>query len=129
LTHAQKLGISYSDEEGSDIEQTSDGHEHHDESAIESSAQAQSSNIILISHPVASQQDQALESRSGHGDHADIVVTADSDSDSVSDSMSHDNNDGSLGANTEQLIEDTKRTSKHSEDEDIAQNLKLEDIS
>ncbi|RCV27595.1 hypothetical protein SETIT_5G336600v2 [Setaria italica] len=124
LTHAQKLGISYSDEEGNVIEQTSEGHEHHDESAIESSVRTQSSNVILISHPVASQQDQALESSSGNGDHADIVVTADSDS------ISHDNNDGSLGANTEELTEDTERTSKHSEDEDIAQNLNLkEDIS
>jgi len=124
LTHAQKLGISYSDEEGNVIEQTSESHEHHGESAVESSVQVQSSNIILISHPVASQQDQALGRWSGTGDHADIVVTADSDS------VSHDNTDGSLGVNTEELTKDTERSSKQSEDEDIAQNLMSnEDIS
>jgi mannosidase alpha-like ER degradation enhancer 2 len=124
LTHAQKLGISYSDEEGNVIEQTSESHEHHGEPAVASSVQAQSSNIILISHPVASQPDEALRRWSGSGDHADIVVTADSDS------ISHDNTDGSLGVNTEELTEDTGRSSKQSEDEDIAQNLKSnEDIS
>ncbi|XP_039849285.1 alpha-mannosidase I MNS4-like isoform X3 [Panicum virgatum] len=126
LTHAQKLGISYSDEEGNVIEQTSESHEHHGESAVESSIQAQSSNIILISHPVASQQDEALGRWSGTGDHADIVVTSDSDS----ITLSHDNTDGSLGVNTEELTEDTESSSKQSEDEAIAQNLKSnEDIS
>jgi mannosidase alpha-like ER degradation enhancer 2 len=106
------------------IEQTSESHEHHGEPAVASSVQAQSSNIILISHPVASQPDEALRRWSGSGDHADIVVTADSDS------ISHDNTDGSLGVNTEELTEDTGRSSKQSEDEDIAQNLKSnEDIS
>ena len=126
MTHAQKLGISYSDEEGNVIEQTSESHEHHGESAVESSIQAQSSNIILISHPVASQQDEALGRWSGTGDHADIVVTSDSDS----ITLSHDNTDGSLGVNTEELTEDTESSSKQSEDEAIAQNLKSnEDIS
>nr|CAB3478469.1 unnamed protein product [Digitaria exilis] len=109
LTHAQKLGISYSDEEVNILEQTSEGHADNGESAVESSVQAQSSNIILISHPVASQQDEALESRPESGDDADIV-TADYDS------LSHDNTAGSLGVNTEELSEDTERTSKQTED-------------
>lgn len=105
MTHAQKLGISYSDEEGNILKQTSEGHEDNGESAVESSVQAQSSNIILISRPVARQQDEALESRPESGDDADIV-TADSDS------LSHDNTGGSLGVNTEELSEDTEHTSK-----------------
>ncbi|CAO2182733.1 unnamed protein product [Urochloa humidicola] len=117
LTHAQKLGISYSDEEGNVIEQTSESLEHHGESAVESSVQAQSSNIILISHPVASEQDEVLENKSGSGDRADIVVTADSDS------MSHDDAGGSLGANTEEIAEDTTCTSKQTEDEEIDPNF------
>ncbi|OEL23643.1 Alpha-mannosidase I MNS4 [Dichanthelium oligosanthes] len=119
LTHAQKLGISYSDEEGNDIEQTSKSHEHHGESAVESSVQAQSSSIILISHQVATEQDEALESRSGSRDHADIAVAADSDSDSIT----RDNTDASLGAYTEELTEDTKRTSEQTEDKETVQNF------
>jgi len=105
LTHAQKLGISYSDEEDNFIEQTSESREHHGESAVESSGQDQSSSIILISHPVASQHDEALESGSGSQDHASIVVTSDSDS------TSRDNTVGSLGANTEELMEHIEGTS------------------
>nr|AWA44967.1 alpha-1,2-Mannosidase [Saccharum officinarum] len=105
LTHAQKLGISYSDEEDNFIEQTSESREHHGESAVESSVQDQSSSIILISHPVTSQQDEALESGSGSQDHATIVVTSDSDS------TSRDNTVGSLRANTEELMEDIEGTS------------------
>ena len=98
MTHAQKLGISYSDEEDN-------FREHHGESAVESSIQDQSSSIILISHPVASQHDEALESGSGSQDHANIVVTSDSDS------TSRDNTVGSLGANTEELMEHIEGTS------------------
>ncbi|AQL00110.1 ER degradation-enhancing alpha-mannosidase-like 1 [Zea mays] len=102
LTHAQKFGISYSDEEDNFIEQTSESLDHHGESAIESSVQDQSSSIILISHPVASQQDEAFESESGSQDHANIVVTSDSDSDSTS----RDNTVGSPGMNSEELMDD-----------------------
>ncbi|CAO2197426.1 unnamed protein product [Urochloa humidicola] len=124
LTHAQKLGISYSDEEANVIEQTSESHEHRGESVVESSVQVQSSNIILISHPVASQHDEVLESKSGSGDHAGILVTADSDS------MSHDNGGGSLAMNTQELTEDTAHASKQTEDEEIAPNFQSkEDIS
>ncbi|CAO2171638.1 unnamed protein product [Urochloa humidicola] len=124
LTHAQKLGISYSDEEANVIEQTSESHEHRGESVVESSVQVQSSNIILISHPVVSQHDDVLESKSGSGDHADILVTADSDS------MSHDNGGGSLAMKIEELTEDTAHASKQTEDEEIAPNFQSkEDIS
>lgn len=105
MTHAQKLGISYSDEESNFREQTSESREHHGESAVESSVQAQSSPIIFISHPVTSQQDEALESRSESHDHANIVATADSGS------ISSDNTVGSLRANTEELTEDIEGTS------------------
>lgn len=104
LTHAQKFGISYSDEEDNFIEQTSESLDHHGESAIESSVQDQSSSIILISHPVASQQDEAFESESASQDHANIVVTSGSGSDS--DSTSRDNTVGSPGMNSEELMED-----------------------
>ncbi|XP_062222812.1 alpha-mannosidase I MNS4 isoform X2 [Phragmites australis] len=112
LTHAQKLGISYSDEEGNFIEQNSESHENPDESAVVSSVQAQSSSLILISHPVASQSDEALKSRSRSQDLANIVATADSES------IMTDYTGGSLGGNTIELTEDTGSISEQTEDTD-----------
>ncbi|KAJ1285637.1 hypothetical protein BS78_03G293300 [Paspalum vaginatum] len=124
LTHAQKLGISYSDEDGDFIEQTSESHVHHGDSAAESSVQTQSTSVILISHPAASKEHQALEGRSGSQDHTNIVVTADPDS------ISHDSTGGSLRADTEETTEDIKCPPEQIEDDEIAENSQSkEDIS
>ncbi|WVZ68651.1 hypothetical protein U9M48_017566 [Paspalum notatum var. saurae] len=124
LTHAQKLGISYSDEDGDFIEQTSESHVHHGDSAAEASAQIQSTSVILISHPAASKEHKALEGRSGSQDHTNIVLTADPDS------LSHDNTGGSLRADTEEITEDIKRPPEQIEDDEIAENSQSkEDIS
>ncbi|KAL6845244.1 hypothetical protein ACP4OV_024739 [Aristida adscensionis] len=80
LTYGQKLGTSFSDEEDSFREQNSESHENPHKSTGESSVQDQSSSVILISHPVASQQDEGVKGRSTTQDRASIVVTADSES-------------------------------------------------
>lgn len=80
LNHAQKLGISYYDGEDSSEEQNSRGHENPDETyVVESSVQTQSSSVILMSHPVTSQPDESLKTRSRTQHHENIVVIADSE--------------------------------------------------
>uniref|UniRef100_A0A0E0JPC8 alpha-1,2-Mannosidase n=1 Tax=Oryza punctata TaxID=4537 RepID=A0A0E0JPC8_ORYPU len=77
LTHAQKLGISYSAEEDNSIQQNSGSSENPDEShVIKSSVQAQSSSVILISHPVTSQTEEPVSGRSQYN--ANMVATAES---------------------------------------------------
>ncbi|GJM92971.1 hypothetical protein PR202_ga09480 [Eleusine coracana subsp. coracana] len=99
LTHAQKLGISYSNEEGNQMERNSGSHENPDESAVESRVQANSNSVILISHSVASPPDEALERRARRQDYANIVVAADSEP------IKTDHTDGSLGENSQGLTE------------------------
>ncbi|TVU34929.1 hypothetical protein EJB05_16787 [Eragrostis curvula] len=110
LTHAQKLGISYSDEEANLTERNSESHDDSDESAVESSVQDHSNSLILISHPVASQTDKALESTSRIQDEATIVLAADSEP------INTDHTGGSLGENTQGLTEVSESISEHTED-------------
>ncbi|XP_015690078.2 alpha-mannosidase I MNS4 isoform X1 [Oryza brachyantha] len=77
LTHAQKLGISYSAEEDNFMDQNSESRGNSDEShVIKSSVQAQSSSVILISHPASSQTEELATSRSEYN--ANMVATTDS---------------------------------------------------
>lgn len=113
LTHAQKLGISYYDEEDSFIEQNSGSRENPDESyVVESSLQAQPSSVIFVSHPVASQPNEPLKIRSRSQHHGNIVVTADSES------IKTDATGGSSEGNTEHLTEGTVSISEQTEDTD-----------
>ncbi|KAK3162094.1 hypothetical protein QOZ80_1BG0085310 [Eleusine coracana subsp. coracana] len=116
LTHAQKLGISYSDEEGNQMERNSGSHESPDESAVESSVQANSNSVILISHSVASPPDEALERRARRQEHANVLVAADSEP------IKTDHTDGSLGENSQGLTEVSESISEQTEytDEGIA---------
>lgn len=113
LTHAQKLGISYYDEEDNFIEQNSGSRENPDESyVVESSLQAQPSSVIFVSHPVASQPNEPLKIRSRSQHHGNIVVTADSES------IKTDATGGSSEGSTEHLTEGTVSISEQTEDTD-----------
>jgi ER degradation enhancer, mannosidase alpha-like 2 len=109
LTHAQKLGISYSDEEDNHIEQNSGSHESPDETAVESSVQANSNSLILVSHPITSPPNAALKSRPIRQDDANILVDADSEP------VKTYHNGGSSGENTEGLTEVSESISEQGE--------------
>uniref|UniRef100_A0A0E0N358 alpha-1,2-Mannosidase n=1 Tax=Oryza rufipogon TaxID=4529 RepID=A0A0E0N358_ORYRU len=111
LTHAQKLGISYSAEEDNSIQQNSGSSENLDEShVIKSSVQAQSSSVILISHPVASQTEEPTSGRSQYN--ANIVATAESVGTDTAGASSH----------PEDLVKETESVSEQKEinDKEIA---------
>uniref|UniRef100_A0A0E0FTU3 alpha-1,2-Mannosidase n=1 Tax=Oryza nivara TaxID=4536 RepID=A0A0E0FTU3_ORYNI len=111
LTHAQKLGISYSAEEDNSIQQNSGSSENLDEShVIKSSVQAQSSSVILISHPVASQTEGPTSGRSQYN--ANIVATAESVGTDTAGASSH----------PEDLVKETESVSEQKEinDKEIA---------
>uniref|UniRef100_A0A0E0C8D2 alpha-1,2-Mannosidase n=1 Tax=Oryza meridionalis TaxID=40149 RepID=A0A0E0C8D2_9ORYZ len=111
LTHAQKLGISYSAEEDNSIQQNSGSSENLDEShVIKSSVQAQSSSVILISHPVASQTEEPASGRSQYN--SNIVATAESVGTDTAVASSH----------PEDLVKETESVSEQKEinDKEIA---------
>ena len=106
--------MSYHDGEDDSAEQNSRVHENPDESyVVESSVQIQSSSVILMSHPVPSQPDESLKTRSIIQDHENIAVT--DDSESTREPMRTD----ATGSSSQKLAEDT--------DEDIVYQDQNED--
>lgn len=126
MSHAQKLGISYHDEEDNTLEQDSRSHENPDESYVDQSiVQIQSSSVILISHPAASLPDEPLETRPTTRYIENIVVAGDSEP------MRTDATGGLSEGNTEILAEDTLSISEQIEvtaaEENASQDIHIED--
>uniref|UniRef100_A0A0D9V6C2 alpha-1,2-Mannosidase n=1 Tax=Leersia perrieri TaxID=77586 RepID=A0A0D9V6C2_9ORYZ len=114
LTHAQKLGISYSAEEDNFTDQNSKSHENPDESIVmKSSVEAQSSSVILISHPASSQTEEPVTSRSHN---ANMVATADSVVTATADFVVTDTAGSSSSQGyPEDLVEETENVSEQTE--------------